>query len=66
MNVEPITNPDRYLLLLQKGDETLDYRPALEKYGDCPRVLVEGGNHSFAGFENHIEQLLEFCAIRAD
>ena len=63
MDVEPITNPDRYLLLLQKGDETLDYRQALEKYGDCPRVCEEGGNHSFAGFENYIEQLLKFCTI---
>jgi len=58
-----ITQPERYLLLLQKGDETLDYRQALEKYKDCPRVLEEGGDHSFTGFENHIEQILDFCGI---
>jgi predicted esterase YcpF (UPF0227 family) len=58
-----ITRPERYLLLLQKGDETLDYQQALEKYQGCPLVLEEGGDHSFTGFENHIEQILEFCGI---
>lgn len=59
-----ITQPERYLLLLQTGDETLDYRQALEKYQDCPLVLEHGGDHSFVGFDNHIEQILNFCGIR--
>jgi len=59
----PITQSERYLLMLQKGDETLDYRDALEKYKGCPLVLEEGGDHSFAGFEDHIEQILKFCGI---
>ncbi|MDH5388861.1 MAG: esterase [Gammaproteobacteria bacterium] len=63
MDVDAITRPERYLLLLQKGDETLDYRQALEKYKDCPLVLEEGGDHSFTGFENHIEPILRFCGI---
>ena len=58
-----ITQPERYLLMLQKGDEALDYRQALEKYADCPSVIEEGGDHSFAGFENHIPQILDFCGI---
>ena len=49
--------------MLQKGDEALDYRQALEKYADCPLVLEEDGDHSFAGFENHIPQILDFCGI---
>ena len=63
MDVEAITQPERYLLMLQKGDETLDYRQALEKYSECPTVLEEGGDHSFVGFENHIPQMLSFCGI---
>lgn len=58
-----ITQPERYLLMLQKGDETLDYRQALEKYKECPLVLEEEGDHSFAGFENHIKHILQFCGI---
>ena len=63
MDVETITQPERYLLMLQKGDETLDYRQALGKYKDCPLVIEEGGDHSFTGFENHIEHILRFCGI---
>ncbi|MES0327784.1 MAG: YqiA/YcfP family alpha/beta fold hydrolase [Gammaproteobacteria bacterium] len=63
MDVEAITHPERYLLMLQKGDETLDYRQALDKYKDCPLLLEEDGDHSFVGFENHIEHILKFCEI---
>ena len=63
MDVEAITHPERYLLMLQKGDETLDYRQALDKYKDCPLVLEEDGDHSFIGFDNHIEHILKFCEI---
>ena len=63
LDVDSITQPERYLLMLQKGDETLDYHQALGKYADCPLVLEEGGDHSFTGFENHIEQLLKFCGV---
>lgn len=63
LDVASITHPERYLLMLQTGDETLDYRQALEKYQGCELVLEEGGDHSFAGFENHIAQILEFYDI---
>jgi len=63
LDVDVITEPERYLVMLQKGDESLDYRKALEKYQGCPLVLEEDGNHSFAGFENHIEHILQFCGI---
>lgn len=63
MDVEAITQPERYLVMLQKGDESLDYRQALEKYRDCQIVLEEGGDHSFVGFENHIEHILRFCGV---
>ncbi len=63
LNVASISHPERYLLLLQTGDETLDYRQALEKYQGCQLVLEEGGDHSFAGFKNHIAQILKFCSI---
>jgi uncharacterized protein len=63
LDVETITSPERYWLMLQTGDETLDYRAAAEKYADCPALIEVGGDHSFAGFEQHIPQLLEFCDI---
>ncbi len=63
LDVAHVTSPERYWLMLQTGDETLDYRAAEEKYAACPMLIEQGGDHSFTGFEQHIPQLLEFCDI---
>jgi hypothetical protein len=63
LDVEIITSPERYLVMLQTGDETLDYRDAIAKYTGCPMLIEQGGDHSFSGFEQHIPRLLEFCDI---
>lgn len=63
LDVEPITSPERYLLMLQTGDQTLDYRHAIEKYADCPAQVEQGGDHSFTGFDQHIPRILEYCNI---
>jgi len=62
-NVNEITNPDRYLLMLQSGDDVLDYNQALEKYAAVPSIVEEGGGHEFSEFNRHLETVLAFCGI---
>ncbi|HEX9178840.1 MAG TPA: YqiA/YcfP family alpha/beta fold hydrolase, partial [Burkholderiales bacterium] len=50
LEVEPITSPERYLLLVATGDEVLDYRRAVEKYRGAVQVVVQGGDHGFGDF----------------
>lgn len=52
---------ENYWLLAQSGDETLDYRQALEYYQDSKQLVEEGGDHSFQGFERFIPASLTFC-----
>jgi len=53
----------KFMVLLQKGDEVLDYHEALEFF-DGAKVLVEdGGNHGFVGIKGHLEEIREFFAI---
>jgi uncharacterized protein len=66
MKVEQITDPDRYLVLLQTGDETLDYREAEEKYKKCQCIIEQGGDHAFAGLERFIPQIIQFSKIACD
>jgi predicted esterase YcpF (UPF0227 family) len=61
--IEKITQPERYLLLLQTGDETLDCRDAVEKYADCPSIIEQGGSHEFDGFERYLDNILSFCHV---
>jgi len=51
---------DDYLLLLQKGDDVLDYREAMEKIPHAKMVVEEGGTHSFEGIERYFEMVDEF------
>lgn len=55
-------NPDiaNYLLLLQKGDELLDYREALKKLPGSRQIVEEGGDHSFVGIEKYTEMMIAF------
>lgn len=63
LEVDSITKPDRYLLLLQTGDEVLDYKLAMDKYAAVPSIVEEGGAHEFMGFDRHLETVLAFCGI---
>jgi predicted esterase YcpF (UPF0227 family) len=49
-----------YFLLLQTGDEVLEYKEALEKFPNARTVVEEGGTHPFEGIERHFETLKEF------
>ncbi|MBN2965442.1 alpha/beta fold hydrolase [Sulfurospirillum sp. T05] len=53
-------NPENFLVLLQKGDEVLDYTKALEKYDGAAFVVEEGGSHSFEGIQKHFEKIEAF------
>jgi hypothetical protein len=57
----PRITPARYLLLVETGDEVLDYRAALARYAGAQQVVVEGGDHSLQSFPRHLPRILEFC-----
>ena len=55
--------PSRYWLLLETGDEVLDYRTAQAFWFACRQNVIEGGDHSFTCFPAFIPQILEFAGI---
>ena len=59
--VVPRVSPDRYLLMVETGDEVLDYRKALERYAGAQQVVVAGGDHSLQSFPSQIERILRFA-----
>ena len=56
----PRLTPRRYLLLVETGDEVLDYRRAVERYAGAEQVVIEGGDHSLQSFPRHLQRILEF------
>ena len=56
-----IENPkkNRFLVLLQTGDETLDYRYAEKYFSGAKTIIDEGGSHSFEDLESKIPEMLQ-------
>lgn len=62
LEVAQIT-PARYLLMVETGDEVLDYRQAVERYAGGRQIVLEGGDHSFTRFPDFLPQILEFIEL---
>lgn len=62
-DVKRISNPRRYLLLVQTGDEVLDYRLAVERYAGCEQEVQQGGSHSFDNFDELLPRIMQFAGL---
>jgi len=58
-------DPERYLLLIETGDEVLDWREAARKYEGARTVIRDGGDHTLQSFPEHIPTILRFAGIGA-
>jgi len=60
--VTRITRPARYFLMVESGDDVLDYRAAIAFYAGAFQFVQGGGDHAFQGFGGQIPALLRFAA----
>lgn len=61
LHVPGIERRANYLLLQTTGDEVLDWREAVDRYAGCRQVVIEGGDHGFAQFEQYLDIVLQFA-----
>jgi predicted esterase YcpF (UPF0227 family) len=59
-------HPERYLLLVETGDEVLDYLAAVTRYSGAKQIIVQGGDHAFRSFPERIPSILEFARAEGD
>jgi predicted esterase YcpF (UPF0227 family) len=64
LDVETL-HPEHYLLIVETGDEVLDYREAVAKYAGARQVIVAGGDHTLKSFSEHLPLILEFAGLKA-
>lgn len=62
--VSDVKDQSNILLLVQKGDELLNYKHALNKVPDASHIVEDGGNHSFENIERHFEKIDSFLKIK--
>lgn len=58
-----ITRPERYLAVIAKGDEVLDWREMSARYAGCHIKLLEGGDHALSDFDTHLPDILHFLQL---
>ena len=56
----PLSDPARYLALIAKGDEVLDWREMADRYAATRLKLLEGSDHALTGFEDHLPAIARF------
>ncbi len=58
-----ITDPQRYLAIIAKGDEVLDWREMSARYPGCRIKLIEGSDHALSDFDDHLPDILHFLQL---
>ncbi len=59
-----LTPEEHYLVLLQKGDEVLDYRQAADFYAGKNVIVVSGGSHRFERLAHELPRITEWLQRR--
>ncbi len=63
LKVGTLKNSKNYWVLLQTGDDVLDYRQAETLYANCDLTIEKGGDHSFQHFERHLPAIMDFLQL---
>jgi predicted esterase YcpF (UPF0227 family) len=58
-----LTRPDRYLAVIAKGDELLDWREMNARYSGCRIKLLEGSDHALSDFDEHLPDVVAFLGL---
>lgn len=63
LTVPAVTRPERYLAIIAKGDELLDWREMSARYAGARQHLIDGSDHALSDFDDHLPILLEFLNL---
>lgn len=61
IQVAALSKPQRFWLLVEEGDETLDYRHAVDRYAGARQTVLPGGDHSFTRWDDYLDAIIEFA-----
>ena len=59
MEIEPILSASQLMLMVQTGDEVLEYRHAVNKYKHANQLVEQGGDHRFQNFKSHLPEIFK-------
>ncbi|MCX7166087.1 MAG: esterase [Rhodocyclales bacterium] len=63
IEVPVLGKPQRFWLLVEEGDETLDYRHAVSRYSCARQTVLPGGDHSFTRWNDYLDAIIDFAGL---
>jgi len=63
MRIDRVGRPERYFLMVETGDDVLDYRQAVAFFAGAWQFVQGGGDHAFVGFDEQISAILRFGGL---
>jgi len=55
-----LSQPQRFWLLAEEGDETLDYREAVAYYAGARQTVLPGGDHRFTRWNDYLDEIIDW------
>ena len=66
LEVAEIKHQENYFLLLETGDQVLDYKLAMEKLPQARHKVIHGGSHRFDSFAELLPEIMQFAGFSQD
>jgi uncharacterized protein len=63
LEVPVLSRPERFWLLVETGDEVLDYRLAVARYAGARQTVLDGGDHSFTRWTDYLDEIVTFAGL---
>lgn len=63
LEVPALRQPSRFWLMVETGDEVLDYREAVTRYAGARQTVLDGGDHSFTRWTDYLDDILRFAGL---
>lgn len=63
MTPRSLTRPGRYLAVIAKGDELLDWREMSARYAGAHIKLLPGSDHALSDFDSHLPDVFAFLGL---
>jgi predicted esterase YcpF (UPF0227 family) len=63
MELDHISQPERYFAVIAKGDEVLDWKEMTGHYPGASVKLLPQGDHALSDYEQHLDEIIEFLNL---
>jgi len=60
LQVDRISQPERYFLIASKGDELLNWKEMVDFYSGSQQLVLEGSDHGISEYADYLPLVTEF------